>query len=131
VDHDRAAAEIDLGKDVDLLACRNWISGKAPLKCRDGVIDSFAGSIMELLSLVKTVLLAGVIAVGTTLRLFVSGRPPHRSERAALPHSAPTLGSISKAVPGIRMKHTRCWKPSSSQPAQSFPSDRRALTTTP
>jgi hypothetical protein len=36
-----------------------------------------------------------------------SGRPPHRSEQAVLPQSAPTLGSIVEAVPGIGMEHAR------------------------
>jgi len=43
------------------------------------------------------------IAVGTALRSEGSGRPPHRSERALLTHSAPTSGSIVEAFPGKGM----------------------------
>ncbi len=41
---------------------------------------------------------AGVVAVGTAL----SGRPPHRSQRAELPHWAPTSGSDAQTRLGIR-----------------------------
>jgi hypothetical protein len=43
------------------------------------------------------------VAVGTTLRPAGSGRPPHRSQRAALPHWAPASGTRVKALFGPRM----------------------------
>jgi len=38
------------------------------------------------------------VAVGTVLRLIGSDRPPHRSQRAALPHWAPTSGPRVEAL---------------------------------
>ena len=39
------------------------------------------------------------VAVGTPLRPSVSGRPPHRSQRAGLPHWAPNLGRWRRSEP--------------------------------
>src|SRR3954468_12562418 len=62
---------------------------------------------------------------------FASGRPPHRSERAELPHSASTSGSIVKAVPWIGMDHTRVRKPVLAQTVHPFPNRSRALAASP
>ncbi len=43
--------------------------------------------------------LIGTVAVGTAL----SGSPPHRSQRAELPHWAPASGNDAQAAQGIRM----------------------------
>ena len=45
------------------------------------------------------------VAVGTAL----SGGPPRRSQRAELPHWAPTLGDDAQAVFRIRMADTGRW----------------------
>ena len=47
----------------------------------------------------KSSMILGAVAVGTTL----SGRPPHRSGRAALPHPALASGCDDKALRWIGM----------------------------
>ena len=47
----------------------------------------------------------GVVAVGTAL----SGRPPHRSQRAGLPHWAPTSGNDAQTLLGIGMQDPGTW----------------------
>lgn len=42
----------------------------------------------------------GTIAVGTAL----TGRPPHRSVREALPHTAPTLSQTSRPAPRVLLR---------------------------
>ena len=44
------------------------------------------------------------VAVGTGLSSEGSARPPHRSQRAALPHWAPTSGDDAKSLQGIGME---------------------------
>ena len=46
-----------------------------------------------------------VVAVGTAL----SGRPPHRSQRAGLPHWAPTSGDDAQTLLGIGMQNPGTW----------------------
>jgi hypothetical protein len=41
----------------------------------------------------------GSVAVGTALRRKGAGRPPHGSQRAELPHWAPTLGLPCASLP--------------------------------
>ncbi len=48
---------------------------------------------------------AWVVAVGTAL----SGRPPHRSQRAGLPHWAPTSGSDAQTLLWIGMQNPGTW----------------------
>ena len=47
------------------------------------------------------------VAVGTGLSSWGSARPPHRSQRAELPHWAPTSGSTIEASAGPRMQDSR------------------------
>jgi hypothetical protein len=54
------------------------------------------------------VVLDTVVAVGMAL----SGHPPHRSQRAELPHWAPTSGSDAQALLGIGMQDSGAWQPS-------------------
>src|SRR5215467_3364359 len=62
------------------------------------------------------------VAVGTR----VISRPPHRSVRAASPHTAPTLGD-GKTLIGPRMKDTRFWEPLVNQPVHASPVETRQL----
>ena len=48
------------------------------------------------------------VAVGTIL----SDRPPHRSQRAELPHWALTSGNNAQSLFGIRVYNSQCRKPS-------------------
>jgi len=57
------------------------------------------------------------VAVGT----LVTQRPPHRSERAALPHSALASGDDAKAYQRIRMTNTGRRKPSVHEAFHSIP----------
>jgi hypothetical protein len=67
------------------------------------------------------------VAVGTAL----SGRPPHRSERAELPHSAPTSGHGVKPVPRPRMTDSWTRKPALLQSVDLRPQVRVRLAATP
>ena len=73
----------------------------------------------------------GTIAVGTALRPSGSGRPPHRSERAELPHSAPASGSIVEASRGIGVDNTRSREPSHRKPVHAGPGHPASLASTP
>jgi hypothetical protein len=67
------------------------------------------------------------VAVGTTL----SGSPPHRSQRAELPHWALTLGSDAQALIGIRMTDSRLRKEPLSQSVHSRPQVTASLASPP
>ena len=67
------------------------------------------------------------VAVGTAL----SGRPPHRSQRAELPHWAPTSGGDAQTLFGIRVKNSHRREPAGSQSVHALPSDPVALTPPP
>ena len=67
------------------------------------------------------------IAVGTAL----AGGPPHRSERAELPHSAPTSGSSDKAQLRVRMQDLGRREPSGCEPVHSRPVDPSPLAPAP
>ena len=65
-----------------------------------------------------------MVAVGT----IIADRPPHRSVRALLTHTAPIWDSGFKAKLGIRMQHATCRQPSlgsldASGPRQAARSD--------
>ena len=62
------------------------------------------------------------VAVGTP----IADRPPHRSVRAELPHTAPPLDTSVKAHVGIRMQGTRSRNPPVEDRPQSVPSSRAA-----
>lgn len=70
-----------------------------------------------------------MIAVGTALRLRLGPPPPHRSEHAELPHSAPASGSIVEAVPRVRVKDAGRRDPVVRQALHSLP--RHAVPLTP
>lgn len=71
------------------------------------------------------------VAVGTALRLAGSGRPPHRSQRAGLPHWAPTSGFGVKTLLRPGMQHARVRNPPFRQGLHSVPIHPRALTAAP
>jgi hypothetical protein len=73
---------------------------------------------------------AAAIAVGTALRRGL-GPPPHRSEHAELPHSAPASGSIVEAVPRVWVKDTGSRDPVVSQALHSLPCHAAPLTPAP
>ena len=56
------------------------------------------------------------VAVGTAL----SGRPPHRSQRAELPHWAPASGGDAQALFGIGMQDSQAGEPSRGQPVHAL-----------
>ena len=66
------------------------------------------------------------IAVGTA----IADRPPHRSVRAELPHTAPPLDTSVEALIGIRMKSTWARNPSIEDGPQLFPVGLSPLTST-
>jgi hypothetical protein len=57
------------------------------------------------------------VAVGTA----IARRPPHRSQRAALPHWAPTSGHDAKPHIGEWMSQARGRQPAIDQPLHSLP----------
>src|SRR4051812_17451602 len=67
------------------------------------------------------------VAVGTV----IAPRPPHRSQRAALPHWAPTLGHDAKPHVGEWMSEARRWQPQGDQTLHSFPSQPVSLAPPP
>jgi len=58
-----------------------------------------------------------LVAVGTAL----TGGPPHRSQRAELPHWAPTSGHNVKSICRPRVQDSDFWKPAYDQPIHAFP----------
>ena len=69
----------------------------------------------------------GLIAVGTAL----AGGPPHRSERAELPHSAPTSGAGGKAQFGVGVQDLDRREPSGGEPVHSAPVEACPLAPAP
>jgi hypothetical protein len=67
------------------------------------------------------------VAVGTAL----SGGPPHRSQRAELPHWAPTSGTDAQALLRIRVKDAGRWEPLPGQPIQAGLKPSVPLTSSP
>ena len=67
------------------------------------------------------------VAVGTAL----SGGPPHRSQRAELPHWAPALGCDAQTLLRIEVRDLRSGQPFLGKLRHSFPSESIALTATP
>jgi hypothetical protein len=65
-----------------------------------------------------------VFAVGTP----VTRRPPHRSQRAALPHWAPALGPHAKTLVRIRMTDAGYREPCMHVAAHARPADVAFLT---
>ena len=70
---------------------------------------------------------SAAIAVGTAL----AGGPPHRSQRAALPHWAPALGAGVEADFRVRMQDSRRRYPSSEQAFHPAPGQAVALAAAP
>jgi hypothetical protein len=66
-------------------------------------------------------------AVGTAL----SGVLPHRSQRAELPHWAPTLGTSVKARGRVWMARAGGWQPLGGETVHVFPVEARALAAAP
>src|SRR5271154_1738310 len=60
-----------------------------------------------------------------------SGRPPHRSQRAELPHWAPTSGTNVKALVGPGMLDAGAGDPAIGQVADPLPGGLIALTPAP
>ena len=58
-------------------------------------------------------------AVGTA----VARRPPHRSERAELPHSAPASGPKAQALLRVGMHDADRREPASGEPDHALPGD--------
>jgi hypothetical protein len=67
-----------------------------------------------------------VFAVGTP----VTRRPSHRSQRAELPHWAPTSGSDVHAQVRVWMTNAGPWEPAVNESVHSFPVEAMALATT-
>src|ERR1035437_3840428 len=63
------------------------------------------------------------VAVGTT----ITDRPPHRSVRARLAHTAPTLDTGVKTGAGVRMQDSGERNPAIEEPVQVAPVDFAAL----
>jgi hypothetical protein len=59
------------------------------------------------------------------------GRPPHRSQRAELPHWAPASGSGCEAHVRVGVRHPDFREPSSCVPVHPFPVDPSALASSP
>src|SRR6266511_4669519 len=68
-----------------------------------------------------------VVAVGTAL----AGGPPHRSQRAGLPHWAPASGGGVKAHLGVGVQDAGRWEPSLSETVGALPGPVVALAATP
>ncbi len=64
------------------------------------------------------------VAVG----MSVARHPPHRSVRARLAHTAPTLGSGGKPLQRVRMKNAWLWNPAVKQRVEPLPVRAAALT---
>jgi hypothetical protein len=64
-------------------------------------------------------------------RTALSGGPPHRSQRAGLPHWALASGSGCQAHVRVGMHHTDLREPSSRVPAHPFPGNPSTLATSP
>src|SRR6266496_3858033 len=67
------------------------------------------------------------VAVGTAL----AGGPPHRSQRAGLPHWAPASGGGVKAHLGIGVQDAGRWEPSLNEAVRALPGPVVALAATP
>ena len=67
------------------------------------------------------------VAVGTP----VARRPPHRSQRAELPHWAPALGSDAQTLVWMRMSDLRIGQPPVGQTGHPLPSDLVLLAAAP
>ncbi len=67
-----------------------------------------------------------LVAVG----MRVASHPPHRSQRAELPHWAPTLGSDVHAQVRIWMANAGSWEPAVNESIHSFPVYTMALAAT-
>ena len=67
------------------------------------------------------------VAVGTAL----AGGPPHRSQRAGLPHWAPALDLGVKPHVRVRVHDADFREPADRQPVHPLPGDRGALTSSP
>src|ERR1019366_7834070 len=70
--------------------------------------------------------LAPQVAVGTV----IADRPPHRSVRALLTHTAPALDHGVEAIMAIGMENVWLRQPPGKQPAQTLPTRRTVLATT-
>lgn len=70
------------------------------------------------------------VAVGTTLA-FRFGPPPHRSQRAGLPHWALALGRDREAFVGPGMNDVDRGEPAINGPTHSVPGDRPTLASPP
>ena len=68
-----------------------------------------------------------LVAVGTA----IARRPPHRSQRAALPHWAPTLGHDAEAHVGEWMSQARGWQRVIDQAFHSLPCQSAGLAPPP
>ena len=68
-----------------------------------------------------------LMAVGTAL----SGGPPHRSQRAELPHWAPASGTNVEAHLGIGVQDASRGKPSSGEALHPLPGEAVALAAAP
>ena len=67
-----------------------------------------------------------LVAVG----MRVASHPPHRSQRAELPHWAPTSGSDVHAQVRVWMTNAGPWEPAVNESVHSFPVEAMALATT-
>ena len=64
-----------------------------------------------------------VFAVG----MPVARHPPHRSQRAGLPHWAPALGHDAEALLRVRMRDANCWYPPAHVTLHALPGDGSLL----
>src|SRR6266487_107977 len=67
------------------------------------------------------------VAVGTAL----AGGPPHRSQRAGLPHWAPASGSGVEAHLGVGVQDAGRWEPTLSKAVRALPGQVVALAAAP
>jgi hypothetical protein len=67
-----------------------------------------------------------MVAVG----MPVTRHPPRRSQRAELPHWAPTSGNDVQAQIGVRMPYARIREPAVNQSVHPFPVESTALAAT-
>ena len=101
----------------------SWVCSRTLMQMRDGSSTSSLGST----SRTSASAVRKRIAVGTAL----VGGPPHRSQRAGLPHWAPALGAGGEAYGGPRV-HDACRRePSGGQPAYAHPVQAVALAAAP
>ena len=68
-----------------------------------------------------------LVAVG----MPIAQHSPNRSQRAELPHWAPTLGNDVPAEVRIRVMNARLWEPVANQSIHPFPVDSMSLATAP